>query len=191
MKNDGQGTSNTKKALILTTWIWCGFMATVEANTAMQGHTGTDHFEQPAARGLRSVVAWNPCSLKAIDREQELQAAFAKMDLVLLVGTRCRANDEMPIELIRQGDKHWALRAGWRPGRGANKATGVEMWFNKTVFNKRNMHHTITGPYPGRTLETRLISGRYDISVGQSTSRRRARYLHMFGSSTSTNSRNG
>jgi hypothetical protein len=38
------------------------------------------------------------------------------------------------------------------------------MWFNKTVFNKRNMHHTITGPYPGRTLETRMISGRYDIT---------------------------
>ncbi len=99
---------------------------------------GPDQLEPVAVRGLRLVAAWNPCSLRQVNREQDLQTSLKNLDLVLLIGTRCKSEEE-PVMQIRHGAPHWARWAGWRPGIGANKATGVETWFNKNEFAKMHI----------------------------------------------------
>ncbi len=38
------------------------------------------------------------------------------------------------------------------------------MWFRTDLFPKRRLHHVLPGPFPGRTLEVRLVSGRFDVT---------------------------
>ena len=109
-KYDGPPYVNLRTAILHVFLITCGIQATVSATMATGGRLGVS-YTGPALAGLRSVVAWNPCSLRQVDRELDLQAAFRHFDLVLLAGTRCMAGEEA-ISQLQQGPHHWALRAG-------------------------------------------------------------------------------
>ncbi len=99
------------------------------------------------AVGLRSFVAWSPRSLRQLARELDLQRAFAKLDMILMVDA-CYRSTVDPIEQMKQG-QHWAQRACWKAGRGSNKAASLEMWFLTQLLPKAKLHHTITGPAAG------------------------------------------
>ncbi len=116
--------------------------------------------------GISFILGWNPLSLRQESRREEVSEELANFDIVLLVGTRVRATPDTPIT-VQTMPKHWGLVAGWDPKKagGVGRAAGVEIWFKKSKVPRHCLHHVIPGPAAGRTLEVRIISGRFDLTL--------------------------
>ncbi len=135
-KRGGEVSPSTKTALFALAWSIFVYLAIdIETHPTRRGMELVHGGPQQAVRGLRSIATWNPCSQRQVDREQDPQQAPKDLDVVLLIGTRCKVESE-PVEQIRQGAHRWASRAGWQ--RSPNKATGKEMWFNSKVLMKKH-----------------------------------------------------
>lgn len=98
-----------------------------------------------ATRGVR-VLQWNPHSITAPYRAEEVSQQFAGVPFVLLAGTQRRAWDQVS-HSVQRLPAHTAIHFGWRSKqRNSNKSAGCSIFIQHRVKDK---HITqITAPPP-------------------------------------------
>ena len=76
-------------------------------------------------KGTIKMMVYNCCSALG-DRMQDIAEETASIDIIILIGTRCRAYSEAVVSYaITRNKKHKLLSWGWRKGAYSNRSAGV------------------------------------------------------------------